>query len=55
MLVYVLLRYDEDGKFVNFDVFTNKERAKKAHEVAVKQWARVILKSRITADKFYDF
>lgn len=55
MVVYVLLRYDEEGKFVNFDVFTDKERAKKAHEIASKQWSKAILKPRITADKFYDF
>jgi hypothetical protein len=54
MTVYVLLRFDNDGGFVNFDVFESKERAMKAYDIAKKQF-RCILQPRITADEFYNF
>lgn len=54
MTVYVLLRFDFNGGFVNFDVFTDKERAEKAYEIAKKQF-KCILQPRITADEFYNF
>ena len=54
MTVYVLLRFDLQGNFINFDVFNNKELAVKAYKIAEKQF-KCILQPRITADEFYDF
>jgi hypothetical protein len=54
MTVYVLLRFDLQGNFINFDVFSNKELAVKAYKIAEKQF-KCILQPRVTADEFYDF
>lgn len=54
MTVYVLLRFNDDGTLMNFDVFTKKERALKAYDIAKKHF-KCLLQPRIIADDLYDF
>jgi hypothetical protein len=54
MTLYVLIRLDDDGTYINFDVFIDKDKAQKAYDIASKHF-KCILQPRITADELYDF